>query len=91
MERAGVRCTVTKECDRDPWLVAHREGKSGANHGRDATTHDRVRAKVAALNVVEVHRSAVAVRAALHLSVELSHHGVRVGAAGKGVAVCAVR
>ena len=51
---------------------------------------DGVRAVVAALDVVEVHRAAVAVRAALDLPVELRHHRVRVRAARERVAVRAV-
>ena len=51
---------------------------------------DGVRAEVAALDVVEVHRAAVAVRAALDLPVELGHERVRVRAARQRVPVGAV-
>jgi len=52
---------------------------------------NRVRAEVPALDVVEVHRAAVAVGAALELAVELRHHGVRVRPARKRVPVGAMR
>ena len=58
---------------------------------REPAADDGVRAEVAALDVVEVHRAAVAVRAALHLPVELRHQRVRVRAARERVAVGAVR
>ena len=51
---------------------------------------DRVRAEVAALDVVEVHRAAVAVRAALELPVQLGHERVRMRAARERVAVRAM-
>ena len=51
---------------------------------------DRVRAQVAALEVVEVHGAAVAVAAALDLAVELGHDLVRMRALGDRVAVRAV-
>jgi len=54
-------------------------------------TDDRVRAHVSVLDVVQVHRPAVAVRAALGLSVELGHHLVRVCALRERVPVRAVR
>ena len=57
---------------------------------RQAAADDGVRAEVAALDVVEVHRAAVAVRAALHLPVELGHDRVRVRAARERVPVRAV-
>ena len=47
------------------------------DHGRQAAADHRVRAEVAALDVVEVHRAAVAVRRALDLAVQLGHHLVR--------------
>ena len=52
---------------------------------------DRVRAEVPALDVVQVHRAAVAVRAALDLPVQLRHHLVRVRPARERVPVRAVR
>src|SRR3972149_4958531 len=50
-----------------------------------------VRAEEAALDVVEVHRAAVAVAAALDLAVELGHELVRVHSLGERVGVRAVR
>ena len=51
---------------------------------------DGVRAEVAALDVVEVHRAAVSVRAALLLAVQLGHQLVRVRALRERVPVRAV-
>ena len=56
-----------------------------------AAADDRVRAEVPALDVVEVHRAAVAVAAALDLPVELGHELVRVRALRERVPVRAVR
>ena len=58
--------------------------------GRPAAD-DRVRADVPALDVVQVHRAAVAVRAAFALAVQLRHHLVRVRALRERVPVRAVR
>ena len=90
MEGAGVRRAVAEERDRDPRLVAQLEREPGADERRQAAADDRVRAEVAALDVVEVHRAAVAVRAALDLPVELGHQRVRVRPARERVAVGAV-
>ncbi len=59
--------------------------------GRQPATDDGVRAEVPALDVVEVHRAAVAVRAALDLPVELRHEGVRMRAPRERVPVGTVR
>ena len=67
------------------------ERQSGADDRRQPAADDGVRAEVAALDVVEVHRAAVAVRAALDLPVELRHDGVRVRAARERVTVGAMR
>ena len=90
VEGAGVRRAVAEERDRDARLVAQLEGEAGADDRRQAAADDGVRAEVAALDVVEVHRAAVAVRAALELPVELGHDRVRVRAARERVAVRAV-
>ena len=57
----------------------------------EAAADDGVRAEVPLLDVVEVHRAAVAARAALQLAVELRHHRVDVRALGDRVPVRAVR
>ena len=90
VEGAGVRRAVAEERDRDPRLVAQLEREPGADERRQAAADDRVRAEVAALDVVEVHRAAVAVRAALDLPVELGHQRVRVRAARERVPVRAM-
>ena len=90
VEGAGVGRAVAEERDRDARLVAELEGEAGADQRREPAADDGVRAEVAALDVVEVHRAAVAVRAALHLPVELSHQRVRVRPARERVAVGAV-
>src|SRR5579862_108968 len=87
VERARVRRAVAEERDRDARLVAQLEREARADDRRDAARNDRVRAEVAALDVVEVHRAAVAVRAALELAVELRHQRIRVRAARQGVRV----
>ena len=91
MERADVRRPVAEERDRDARLAAQLERERGAGDRRQAAADDRVRAEVPALDVVEVHRAAVAVRAALDLPVQLRHHLVRVRPARERVPVRAVR
>ena len=91
MERAGVRRAVAEERDRDPLLAPELERERRADDPRDAARDDRVRAQVADLEVVEVHRAAVAVRAALELPVQLRHDLVHVRALGDRVPVRAVR
>ena len=91
MERARVGRAVAEERDRDPLLAAELEGERGADDRRQPAAHDRVRAEVALLEVVEMHRAAVAARAALRLAVELGHDGVRVRSLGDRVPVGAVR
>ncbi len=66
-----------KNATRDPRLVAQLEGEARADDCRQAAADHGVRAVVAALDVVEVHRAAVAVRAAFDLPVELGHERVR--------------
>ena len=90
MEGAGVRRAVAEERDGDARLVAQLEREAGAYERRQPAADDRVRAEVAALDVVEVHRAAVTVRAALDLAVELRHQRVRVRAARERVAVRAM-
>ena len=80
-----------KNATRDARLAAQLERERRAGDRRQAAADDRVRAEVAALDVVEVHRAAVAVRAALELPVELGHDRVRVRPARERVAVRAVR
>src|SRR3954462_1427000 len=90
VERADVRCAVAEERDRDARLVAQLVREARAGDGRQAAADDGVRAEVAALDVVEVHRSAVAVRDAFELPVQLCHHVVRMRAARERVPVRAV-
>ena len=66
-----------KNATRDARLAAQLERERGAGDRRQPAADDRVRAEVAALDVVEVHRAAVAVRAALELPVQLGHQLVR--------------
>ena len=66
------------------------KASAGADDRRQAAADDGVRAQVAALDVVEVHRAAVAVRAALELPVQLGHERVRVRAARERVPVRAM-
>ena len=91
MEGADVRRAVAEEGDRDARLAAQLEGERGPCDLRQAAADDGVCAEVAALDVVEVHRAAVAVRAAFLLAVQLGHHLVRVRALGERVAVRAMR
>ena len=90
VEGADVGRAVAEERDRDARLAAHLEGERRADHGRQAAADDGVRAHVAAGDVVEVHRAAVAVRAALDLAVQLGHHLVRRRPVGEHVPVRAV-
>ena len=90
MERADVGRAVAEERDRDARLPAELEGERRAGDRREPAADDRVRAEVPALDVVEVHRAAVAVRAALDLPVQLGHDRVRVGPARERVPVRAM-
>ena len=73
VERAGVRRAVAEERDRDARLVPPLERERCTDDPGDPAGDDRVGPEVADLDVVEVHRAAVAVRAALDLPVELGH------------------
>ena len=90
MDGADVGRAVAEEGHGDPRLVAQLEGERGAGDRGEPAADDRVRAHVPALDVVEVHRAAVAVRAALELAVELGHQLVRVRPLGERVPVRAV-
>src|SRR5581483_1920287 len=91
VEGADVRRPVAEEGDRDARLAAQLERERRTRDRGQPAADDRVRAQVPALEVVEVHRAAVAVRAALDLPVELRHHLVRVRAPCERVAVRAMR
>jgi hypothetical protein len=82
---------ATKKDKANQWLATHLEGQGGADDAREPAPDDRVRAKVPALEVIEVHGAAVPVAAALDLAVELGHDLVRVRALGDGMAVRPVR
>src|SRR6266542_1746444 len=90
VEGADVRRAVAEEGERDARLAAHLEGERGAGHLRQAAADHGVGAHVPALDVVEMHRAAVAVRAPLLLAVELGHHLVRVRPLRERVPVCAM-
>src|SRR5581483_3754427 len=91
VEGADVRRAVAEERDPDARLASQLERERGTGDRGQAAADDRVRAEVPTLDVVEVHRAAVAVRAALELSVELGHQLVRMRAAGERVRMRAVR
>src|SRR5579884_58261 len=91
VERADVGRAVAEERDGDARLVAQLEREARADDGGQAAADDRVRAVVAALQVVQVHRPAVPVRAALDLAVQLRHDGVGRRPARERVPVRAVR
>ena len=91
VEGADVRGAVAEERDGNARLVAELERERGPDDRRQPAADDGVRAQVPALDVVEVHRAAVAVRAALELPVELRHQLVRVGSLGERVPVRTVR
>ena len=91
VEGADVRRPVAEEGHGDARLVPQLEGERGADDPRQPAADHRVGAEVAALDVVEVHRAAVPVRAALELPVELGHHLVRRRALRERVGVRAVR
>src|SRR5262249_7865245 len=90
MEGADVRRAVAEEGDRDVRLGAHLEGERRADDSGQPAPDDRVRAEEPALDVVEVHRAAVAAWATLDLAVQLRHDRVRGRAVRERVAVRAV-
>jgi len=73
VERSCVRGAVAEECDCDALFAAHLKRECRAHDPGYSARDDRVRAQVSDLDVVEMHRAAVAVRAALDLSVQLRH------------------
>ena len=91
VEGADVGGAVAEEGDRDARLAAHLEGKRRPDDAGEPAADDCVRAQVAVLHVVEVHRAAVAVAAALDLPVELGHHLVGMSALGDRVPVRPMR
>ena len=91
MERPDVGGAVAEERDRDAWLRAELERERGAYDARQAAADDGIRAHVPALDVVEMHRAAIAVGTALELAVELRHHLVRRRSLGQRVTVRAMR
>ena len=90
MERSDVRRAVAEERERDAGLASQLERERGAGDRRQPAADDGVRAQIPALDVVEVHRAAVPVRAALELAVKLGHERVRARAARERVSVRAV-
>src|SRR6059058_2119795 len=64
VEGADVRRAVAEEGDADARLATELEGQRGAHDRREAASDDGVGAHVPALDVVEMHRAPVAVRAA---------------------------
>ncbi len=91
VEGADVRRAVAEERNRDARLATELERERSARDLRQPASDDRIRAEVPVLDVVQMHRAAVAVRAALGLPVQLGHQLVRVGAFRERVAVRAVR
>src|SRR5439155_9789131 len=91
VEGADVRCSIAEEGNADARLTAQLEGQCGAGDRRESASDHRIRAHVAALDVVEVHRAAVTVRTAFELSVQLRHQLVGRRALRKRVSVGAVR
>src|ERR671919_2957166 len=91
VERPRVRRPVAEEDDCDALLVSELEGERGADDPGHATRDDRVRAQIADLEVVQVHRAAIAVRAALELPVELGHDRIHMRSLRDRVPVRAMR
>ena len=91
VERPDVRRAVAEVRDGHARLASHLECERRAGDHRQAAADDGVRAEVAALDVVEVHRASVATRDALHLPVELRHDRVRVRPARERMPVGAMR
>ena len=73
VERARVRRAVAEERHGDALLAAHLERERRSDDAREPTAHDGVRAEVADLEVVQVHRAAVPAAAAFDLPVQLGH------------------
>jgi hypothetical protein len=73
VERARVRRPVAEERHGDALLAAHLESEGSSDDAGKPAADNRVRAEVADLEVVEMHRAAVAAAATLDLAVELGH------------------
>jgi hypothetical protein len=91
VEGADVGRPVAEEGDRNVRLAPQLESERRADRGRKPAADDGVRAHVAALDVVKVHRAAIAVRAALELAVQLRHYFVRRGPVCEHMPMGAVR
>ena len=91
VERPRVRSAVTEERDRNARLVPPLKRERCTDDPGDPTRDDGVGAEVPDLDVVKVHRAAIALRAALDLPVELRHDPLDRRALGDGMAVRAVR
>ena len=83
-------CTVAEERDCDAGLFAHLEGKRRSDNRRQTSADDGVRAEIALLDVIEMHRATKAPAASLGLAVELRHERVGARPLGEGVPVCAM-
>ena len=87
VEGADVGRSVAEERHGHPRFAPQLEGERGADDAGKAAADDGVCTEVPALEVVEVHRAAVAVAAALDLPVELGHDLVGMGSLRDRVAV----
>src|SRR4029078_13457249 len=68
-----VRRAVAEDRDGHALLAAHLEGECGSDDAGQPASDDGVRTEVPDLDVVQVHRAAVAAAAAFDLPVQLGH------------------
>jgi hypothetical protein len=90
VERTGVDHRLAHEADADLVAVAVLDRERDAGRERHVAADDAVTTKEVGLPVEEVHRAALAARAAIDATEELGHHGPRRDAARERLPVVPV-
>ena len=90
-----VKCTlfrgaVTEEAVHDLGFLADLRRPGSARRVRNAGAHDTRGAEETALDVGEMHRAAEALAQAVHATVNLGHHGLRIAAENERISVAAI-
>ncbi len=90
-----VECTlfrgaVAEEAVHDFGFLADLRRPGSARRVRNARAHDTRGAEETALDVGEMHRAAEALAQAVHATVNLGHHGLRIAAENERISVAAI-
>ena len=84
------RGTVTEEAVHDFRFLADLRRPGSARRVGNTGAHDTRGAEETALDVGEMHRAAEALAEAVHATVNLGHHGVRIAAENERISVAAI-